>query len=573
MVKELLGLAGVKKGKLKLMFVLMGVRGILVVIPMLVLYAAVNALAISPADMARIAQMTLVLFLAYVLLNVIDHYLWVACMRVGYAIGLDVRMKLGDKILRLPLGYFTGRSTGQVGTAMGAYASMPESTVYLSAIILSYQFSALAVLILYLLMDWRLAFASLLIFPIAYVAYRRIHAITARISKSKEEALRSLNSALIEFVQGIPVIRVFNLGNTRLQWFKEAVEKFRDCNVRLVTDNTGPSIAFILILSLDIVIILSIGIYLYTMRYVRLDVLLFFVITTPLFTDSLFGWLHSTVEHKFHIAEAAEKIREIMEETQIAESFPGMKPETFEIQFEDVKFSYGDSETLRGVSFSVPEGSVAALVGPSGAGKTTIMNLLARFWDVDSGAIRIGGIDIREMAMKDLMASIAIVFQEVILINDTVMENIRIGRSGASDEEVMAAAGAAGCEGFIESMPAGYATILGDSGSGLSEGQKQRIAIARALLKNAPILILDEATAYIDPDNERIVQQAINTLTVDRTVLVIAHRLSTVANADQILVIDEGKLVESGNHDDLLKAEGLYRRFWKAQSAAKEWRI
>jgi len=247
--------------------------------------------------------------------------------------------------------------------------------------------------------------------------------------------------------------------------------------------------------------------------------------------------------------------------------------EDFDIEFVDVSLGYDGGLVLKDISFKILEGSVAALVGPSGAGKTTITNLIARFWDVDSGEVRIGGKNAKGLRLDRLLSYTSMVFQEVILFNDTVLENIRLGRKDATDEEIIQAAKAARCHEFIEKLPQGYNTIIGERGAKLSAGERQRISIARAISKDAPIVILDEATVYVDPENEGLIQEAVNELTKGKTVLVIAHRLSTITATDQILVLDGGRIVERGRHTELLAMDGLYRRMWEAHQSARGWKF
>ncbi len=249
----------------------------------------------------------------------------------------------------------------------------------------------------------------------------------------------------------------------------------------------------------------------------------------------------------------------------------------FDIAFEDVAFSYDEGPeartVLHDVSFAIPEGTTCAIVGPSGSGKTTIANLMARFWDVSAGSVRVGGHDVREFTCDSLLANFSMVFQNVYLFNDTVEANIAFGCPGASHDEVVAAAKRACCHGFIEELPQGYDTVVGEGGSSLSGGQKQRISIARALLKDAPIVVLDEATASVDPENEQLIQQAIGQLTAGKTVVVIAHRLATVEASDQILVVDGGTVAQRGTHDQLMAEGGTYRRFVEIRRRAEGWRI
>jgi ATP-binding cassette subfamily B protein IrtB len=283
----------------------------------------------------------------------------------------------------------------------------------------------------------------------------------------------------------------------------------------------------------------------------------------------MFGYLHA----KSPQGQAIEHIAEVLGETPLPEPEDDAELEDSDIEFVNVSFGYDGDLVLKDISFKIPEGSVVAFVGPSGAGKTTITNLITRFWDVDSGQVRIGGRNIKELKLDQLLSYISTIFQEVILFNDTVLENIRLGWKDATDEEVVQAARAARCHEFIEKLPEGYNTVIGERGMRLSGGERQRISIARAILKDAPIVILDEATVYVDPENERLIQEAVNELTRDRTVIVIAHRLSTITAADQILVLDRGRIMERGRHDELLAMDGLFRRMWEAHQSARGWKF
>ena len=260
-----------------------------------------------------------------------------------------------------------------------------------------------------------------------------------------------------------------------------------------------------------------------------------------------------------------------MNEPPILEPDKGISPTEVNIEFKDVYFSYQDKEVLHGISFAVPQKSVMALVGPSGSGKTTIAQLISRFWDVTKGEICIGGINIKDMKTEVLMSNIAFVFQEIVLFNDTIYENIRMGNPNASFQDAIAAAKFANCHEFIEALPDSYQTVVGEKGVKLSGGQKQRLSIARAILKDAPIVILDEATAFIDPENEAQIQQAISTLVKEKTLIIIAHRLSTITEADQIIVVDKGQIVAQAKHEDLLTTNELYRKMWDAHVTARGW--
>ncbi len=268
-----------------------------------------------------------------------------------------------------------------------------------------------------------------------------------------------------------------------------------------------------------------------------------------------------------------ERVLEVLNRMPLPEPDYDPELERFGIEFKDVWFRYEDTDVLKDVSFTVQQNTITALVGPSGAGKTTIAHLIARFWDVDSGEIMVGGRNIKDMKTDRLLSYIAMVFQEVYLFNDSIANNIRFGDKDATDEEVIAAAKAAHCHEFIEKLPDGYETVIGEGGATLSGGEKQRISIARAMLKDAPIVILDEATAYVDPENEILIQEAINSLVKSKTLIIIAHRLRTITTADQILVVDGGQVVEQGRHSELVDEGGLYSRFWEKRQKARGWKI
>lgn len=273
------------------------------------------------------------------------------------------------------------------------------------------------------------------------------------------------------------------------------------------------------------------------------------------------------------MGECLDRIDEVMNIPLLDEKNIDKPVNGYEIEFKNVSFAYGRRKTITDLSFKIKEKSVTALVGPSGSGKTTVTNLISRFWDVSEGEIRLGGTNLKDMKCDSIMSHLSIVFQEVYLFNDTVVNNIKLGRPGAKMDEVIKAAGKALCHEFIEKLDNGYDTIIGEGGSTLSAGEKQRLSIARAILKDAPIIILDEATASLDPENEKKIQQAINSLIKNKTVIVIAHRLTTIRNADQILVLTDGKLYERGNHHELLKKQGIYAKFWQRHQKIRDWKL
>lgn len=574
MLKNLFLLAGKHHKRLKLIFSLMALRGAVRIIPIVILYLIVMELLSAEIKLGRILELTAYLAIVFLGINIWDHYLALFTMKVGHEVCYDIRMNLGDKIRKLPLGFFVRRQTGELNTIMSEYVSRVE--MFLSAAA-PFMFSSLAcaftMMAFFMILDWRMALAAASVIPLALIAFAHADKIAERVTRSREESLRRTNSLIVEFIQGMPVIKIFNQVASRFRRFQEVMKDFRDKNIRAVIAVTIPSIILLTFTGLSIVILLPLGLYLYLKGFLPLSTFVFFIIAAPSFSESvahyLFGYLHA----KSPQGQAMRHIAEVLEEKSLPEPEDGAELKNFDIEFINVSFSYNGQQVLKDVSFKIPEGSIAALVGPSGAGKTTITNLIARFWDVDSGEIRIGGRNIKELKLDRLLSCISMVFQEVILFNDTVMENIRLGRKDATDKEVSAAAKAGRCHEFIEKLPNGYNTVIGEKGARLSAGERQRISIARTLLRNSPIVILDEATVYIDPENERLIQEAINELTKNKTVLVIAHRLSTITNVDQILVIKDGRIEEPGTHEELVKAGGFYSKMWEAHTSALGWVI
>ncbi len=302
---------------------------------------------------------------------------------------------------------------------------------------------------------------------------------------------------------------------------------------------------------------------------------IFYLIFVPVIASILMKVLYASV-NAMQVGNAVERMDCVLAEKEISEKTDSRKPTAYDVVYDDVTFSYTEDDTkaaLQSVSFTARQGKVTAIVGPSGGGKSTIASLLPRFYDVEQGAIRIGGIDIRDMSRENLMDTVSFVFQDNFLFKQSISENIRMGRPDATEEEVIAAAKAAQCHDFISKLPQGYQTVFGKDGVKLSGGQIQRIAIARAIVKNAPILVLDEATSFSDPENEHLIQQALSELMKDKTVIMIAHRLSTVRNADKILVVDHGEIVQSGTHDALIAQAGRYRDLWNNYTAALTWKF
>ncbi|BAM69792.1 putative ABC transporter permease and ATP-binding subunit [Methanothermobacter sp. CaT2] len=574
MYRELLFLAGENKDRLKITLILMSLYGLIKTLPLAFLYFIILELLEPSVNINRVSLLSLLIIISYIFIHIIDYRLFLRSMKEGLIMSYDLRMKLGDKLTKLSLGFFTDRSKGELNTTLGEYVSRIEYFItYMAPYLLTSLMSFFVLIIIFLILDWRLAMVSLSLIPLIWLAFRYSDKISEKVKQKREKSLFRLNAMIVEFIEGISDIKIFNQEFNKIHRFRETVEDFRDRNIRNVSVTMIPNIILLIFSSMLIVVVLPTGLYLYFGGALEIKTLIFFLIATPMVSESLAHYLYGYIHVKHSVGQAMEHIIKILKRKGVQEPSESKPLEKFDIEFENVSFSYNQEPLIKNISFKVPEKSVTAMVGPSGAGKSTIANLILRFWDVDAGRVKIGGYDVKDIDIETLFSCVSIIFQDVILFNNTVKENIRIGKKDATDEEVLAAAKAARCHEFVIKLPEGYDTTIGEKGTKLSEGEKQRISIARAILKDAPILILDEATVYIDPANEKMIQEAINELIYDKTVLIIAHRLSTIKAVDQIIVMKNGRIIEKGKHEELIAKNGFYRRLWETHKRAMTWKI
>lgn len=491
--------------------------------------------------------------------------------KATFGILKTIREKLLAKLPRLPLGTVMDTSSGKLKeTIVDQVAGMETTLAHLFPEMTANVAAPLLMVIYLFILDWRLALLSLAVFPIAFVFMMTVMGNYAKDFEGAVQATNEMSSTMIEYINGIEVIKAFNQGK---QSYTRLIDKVR-ANAQYYYDwmrrsQLGMSMAYAFFPA-QMLTVLPLGWVFYTHGTLTTETFLTVIILALGMAAPIVA-AFNFVDTLAQVSTTVAQVDEILKAEEQEHAAENVAFADHNLAIKDVSFGYhADQEILHGVSLSIPQNSMTALVGPSGSGKSTIAKLIAGFWDVSRGTITMGGHDLKEIPLTQLYDQVAFVSQDNYLFDDTVRENIRMGRRDASDAEVEAAAHAAGCDSFIAELADGYDTMVGGGGAHLSGGERQRIAIARAMLKNAPIVILDEATAYIDPENEAVIQKAVNALVKDKTVIVIAHRLSTITDADCIAVVNDGRIEAHGRHEDLLADCALYREMWQAHIGAKD---
>ena len=484
------------------------------------------------------------------------------------------KLDLGDKLKSLPMGFFADHDAGELSTLLmrnyEEIENLSSSVVANGAVIIIRLLIALTVLSIFnIKMTLAMFIVIPLAIPFAVISYRRVRHTSSELIAIQQQTAANV----IEYAGGITTLQAYGRAGSAFEGLKKSFAKLRDDSKKQEKAGGAVSMYGRAILFLGISVVMGTGAYLLSIG----EITPFFYIMCLLAALQVYEPILQLFVFVISMArtnQCVDKLIRLKEEKELEVTDPSRTTAGSDISFKDVYFAYdGENDVLKGVSFDIPERNFVALVGSSGSGKTTIARLLARFWDIRQGEISIGGIPINSMTQEHLLSKISMVFQDVYLFKDTIAENIRIGKPDASEEEIVAAAKSAACHDFIMSLPDGYQTMVGEGGSTLSGGEKQRISIARAILSDAPIVFLDEATASLDPENEVLIQYAIDELVKNKTVLVIAHRLQSVMNADDIIVLDEGRIIEEGNHNTLLSKNGRYASLWKEQETAVNWKL
>lgn len=493
------------------------------------------------------------------------------------SIGNDVsalhRLKVGESLKRVPLGYFEQNKIGDILSALTSELSVLElNAMKMIDRVLNGYLNTLALLLMLAYFSWPSALIAIVAIVLSYLVLEAINRMSERNANITHRTVEDMAGSMLEILHGLPIIKAFDNKSFATERFAKACAENRTINIDIIKDYIPANSLHTIILKFAVVIILGVTVWQFSTSSISLMAFLAMVFYAFNFLTPIESI--NDASHMLGIMNnAMDRIADIEKASFIDEGGKDVNLDSFDIVFDSVSFSYGDQRVIDDVSLSIPQNTTCAIVGPSGSGKTTLCNLIARFYDVESGSITVGGHDVREMTCDSLLKNISMVFQNVYLFNDTIKYNIRFGKPDATDNEIVEAAKKARCHDFIEKLPQGYDTMVGEGGSRLSGGERQRVSIARAMLKDASIIILDEATASIDPENERDIQKAIGALTAGKTIITIAHRIATIENADQIIVMNKGRVVQAGTHTTLMQEEGVYRRFVRIRQTSENWLI
>lgn len=523
--------------------------------------------------MQRLTLYGVILVLLFLMRAILFSINYTQVQYRGADISAQQRLSLGDHIRSLNLGYFNKNSIGRLMSTLTTDITDFEQvlTHSLASLIKVLFFSALALLFAFMV-SWQYGLIATVLILIAFPLMRLSGEMSQKYGGRQRASVSRVISRIVEYINGIRTFKLYNMTGEKFQRLDDSFTSLKKDSVKLELSIMPFSISFSFVTSLILPAALILAPALYQAGVIdtqRMIALLMIGVSL----SSMMATLGSLYPELKYLSKAAENILQVRQEAPLPYREDAAQLNTFDVSFSHVNFAYEKNvPVLHDVSFSVKPGTTA-LVGPSGSGKTTIISLISRFWDVSKGSITIGGSDIREQSPDVLTGKMAIVFQDVYLLHDTIANNIRVGKPGASMEEIIAVAKAAQCHEFISALPDGYDTVVGEGGNTLSGGEKQRISIARALIKDAPIVLLDETTSSLDADNEKEIHRALDALMKDKTVIVIAHRLNTIIGADQILVLDEGIICERGNHKELLAQNGWYARMISEQTKAREWSV
>lgn len=571
--KKIWGFSIKEKGKLQKSIVVGFLNGIFNAFLVTALYVVLNA--IVENSVSKTTSWTAFIIMAASIIGKIitQYFSQLQRTHAGYFMVADKRISIGEKLKIVPMGYFNQNSLGQITAIETTILNDVESAVPVVLVTTLGGFLNSLVFSLFILFfDWRMGVVTLLGIVLFLLVTSAMEKKSREGVPARQEAQATLVETVLETIQGMSVVKAFDLDNNLDKKVDRAIEESFRKNEKLEKAMTPYVAMQQLVLYIFSVALMFCAITFYLNGTMELTNSLIMVVCSFMVYEQLkvAGSCVANMRIAEHSIDKANKIDEV---PTMDERGNDVVPSTTEIKFSNVDFAYEKKKILNNVSFTIPEKKMTAIVGPSGSGKTTLCSLIARFWDVDAGAVSIGGINVKDYTLNSLMKNVSMVFQNVYLFADTIENNIKFGKSEATHEEVVKAAKRACCHEFIMALPDGYDTKIGEGGASLSGGEKQRISIARALIKDAAIVIFDEATANVDPENEDRLQKAIEELTKNKTVIMIAHRLKTVRNAVKILVLNDGKIQQEGRHDELMKEAGIYADFVNGRKTAIGWKL
>lgn len=579
-LSRLMGYAGNYRYFTYASWVLSAVSALVALVPFVYIWKILRDVLNAAPDYAQAVNIPHYGWMA-VLFAVLAYLIYIAALMCShlsaFRVATNLRLEVSEHLATLPLGFTETFGSGKLRKIIHESTGAAETFL---AHQLPDKYNAMAtpigLLVLLLVFDWRLGLLSLVPVALGFVI---MSAMTGRRMADKMRqygnALESMSNEAVEYVRGIPVVKTFGQSVFSFKKFKATIDEYEKWVIAYTKELRMPMMLYTAAIN-GVFAFLIVGGLLFTRNGVTSEFLLnllFYIIITPVISLTLTRIMYMS-ENKMVVADALARIDSVLEAAPMQVQAVPQHPKDSSVTLRDVHFSYdGKTEVIKGVSLDIQPGQTVAFVGPSGGGKSTLANLVCRFFDVQSGSVRVGGADVRAIPKEELMDTISFVFQNSRLLKGSILDNVRLGRPQATEAEVLAALKAAQCMDIVEKFPAGIHTVIGTKGVYLSGGEQQRIAIARAMLKNAPILILDEATAFADPDNEAKVQAAFAQLAKGKTVLMIAHRLSTVANADCIYVVQDGQIAESGTKDELCAQNGLFARMWQEYQASVQWKV
>lgn len=581
-----LELASDKKGLVILSAIFSSLSAIASFIPYVAVYFIIRSILKVYPNMNALEVSQVIKYawfaLGGIVANILLYFLAIFCSHIAaFGTLYELKLHFAKHITKIPLGYHLTIGSGRLRKIMDENIESVEGFIahqfpdFVASIV-----APIVMVGILLTVDWRFGLASLVGIILAFaVQFSGFGSGEMKENMGKYQvALEEMNNASTEYVRGMPVVKAFNQTASSFSRLKHAISQYTEWVIKFSLGWQNYMPAFTTIINNIYLVIVPVGILIgmHTNDYKTFGMTFIFYL---LFVPAIAGILNKIMyisESFMQIDGNVERMDEILNIPELSQSNNPRKPQNDNVEFNNVSFSYTEDKdelAIDNVSFTAKQGQITAIVGPSGGGKSTIASLISRFWDVTKGSIKIGNVDVRDISEENLMNKVSFVFQDIFLFKQSILDNIRMGNPYATEEEVKAAAKAAQCHDFISKLPDGYNTVIGTKGVYLSGGERQRIAIARAIIKNSPIIVLDEATAYSDPENEYLIQKAFEKLMKNKTVIIIAHRLSTIRNADKIIVMERGHLVEEGKHDDLVAANGRYSKMWNHYTEAVDWKI